>query len=1533
VASLQVEAIDDNGIRDLGYTTNAVLAARLTNDSGDAPGTLSATEALTQAMSSGVITWTNVKYDTVGDIKLKVTSGALTEDISGAIAVAANATTTVDALTTPYTPQANFNLDPTNDAIGTKFPVLKFKITDAGGDSADTLIDQITVNISGTGANAATDIAWAELYDETNAAQVATAASITDSAIIFGSTPDSGSASALDTVPDSSNIRYTVNIYMKPTALTATDGQAYIFGINDASVGVDSGTSSQMGASVLPVSNVTGTITVTVSKLAVTGTATMNAGATNELAVRAKDANDNIDTGYTGSKSLTFSGLGSIDGNAPNIEGTGFNSAMPVNFSNGVSAAGALTLTAYKAESAYIDVTDQAYSSGAGVDDADDLNLTVNPLAVVKAGLSGPSSVVVAVTSDALTLTSKDTYGNASNVVSTSAFSLTSTSGGTTAFLYSGSPTNQVSIIANSNNVTFNYSDTKVGTPTITATCATGDIIGQQATHGIEVTPAALNYFTITGYPAATTAGDAFSAPANNIVITAYDAYGNLKTNYTGQVYFTSTDAQAVLPYTSGSKYTFTTGAGADNGTHTFSAAGFTLKSTASKTITITDGTVANASNAITVNPATLDSYTITGYPGTTTAGENFSANNIIITAKDAYGNTKTDYTGDIYFTSTDSQAVLPYTSGSPYTFLLSDNGTKTFVGTSFTLNTTPSKTITVTNGSVSQASNAITVNPAVLDSYTITGYPASTTAGETFGANDIVVTVKDAQGNVKTNYTGQIYFTSTDAQAVLPYTSASKYTFTSGEGQDNGVHTFVGTGFTLKSTASKTITVTDGTVEKASDAITINPAVLDSYTMTGYPTSTTAGDTFGSNNVIITAKDIYGNTKTDYTGQIYFTSTDAAAVLPYTSGSKYTFTSADSGTHTFVGTAFALKTVGAGTKTFTVTDGTLEEASTAITMTAAAASYYTVEGTASMTTGATNELTITAYDAYANLATGYTGNKSLTFSGLASAPLGTTPKVENIAFGNSVTIPFTSGVSTAGAATLSAYKVEADKTVAVTDGTILSTFGGTDYGLDLTVNLPATPDHFKVTTAGASSKSMKAGATAEVTVTAYDAYDNVSTNYASTHNLTFSGPSDSDNADDPTIESVVIGTLMSNVSFSSGVSAANTLTLVPVKAETAVLHVTDESAITSSGSSTYGLTLGVSGGDASVLAWDPDITMQTKVVKNAPFSTFKVNVTDIYGNVSPDTPTVTIGLSEGSGTLSGNTAVASSGVATFSNFSCASSGNIKIQGTSSPLTATAVFPAAEYIAVEDNYNITYTVKDSVTAAQLSEVTLTVYDAAGAIVWGPTQANGLFEDVLLPYAADGYSFEFAKEGYVTSTVSKKPTSAEDSIQLDGSGKYNNAISWSEYLISIQESLADYKVLSSFVYTEPSYDSDSNLKANTDELNVRIWLERRGKLVVNTDTNTLQSGNVEIFDGVTEIYTISSWDTSPDTTVLADEADMNGTYLVTIPHITTTGTGKLMTLVSGKTYFTRCILPGEVQALIPRGLILPGQPLLSLSVKN
>ena len=113
--------------------------------------------------------------------------------------------------------------------------------------------------------------------------------------------------------------------------------------------------------------------------------ATPIAGATDDLTVTAKDGYGNTATGYTGDKSLTFGGAGTIGTNAPTVTdksgtATNFGTATTITFSGGqasvVSGTNNGVMKLYKAESASITVTDGSIGNGTG------LLVTVSPTAV-----------------------------------------------------------------------------------------------------------------------------------------------------------------------------------------------------------------------------------------------------------------------------------------------------------------------------------------------------------------------------------------------------------------------------------------------------------------------------------------------------------------------------------------------------------------------------------------------------------------------------------------------------------------------------------------------------------------------------------------------------------------------------------------------------------------------------------------------------------------------------------------------------------------------------------------------------------------------------------------------------------------------------------------------------------------------------------------------------------------------------------------------------------------------------------------------
>jgi hypothetical protein len=370
---------------------------------------------------------------------------------------------------------------------------------------------------------------------------------------------------------------------------------------------------------------------------------------------------------------------------------------------------------------------------------------------------------------------------------------------------------------------------------------------------------------------------------AGLVTVMAWDPYGNRATGYTGTVHFTSSDAQAALP----ADYTFTT---ADQGARSFNA---TLRTPGTQSLTATDtttGSLTRSEEGIIVSPSAAG-FTVGGFPSPSTAGV---GSTFTVTARDAAGNTLTDYSGAVHFTSSDAQAVLPV----DYRFTTDDQGVHTFYAV---LKTAGTQSLTATERGTTTAGTqaGIRVNPAAASTFTVAGFPAPVTAGV---AGSVTVTARDPYGNAVTGYTGMVRFTSSDTQAVLP----GSYTFTAA---DAGTHTFSAT---LKTAGTQSLTATDAAnaaITGGQQGILVNPASASRLVLSA-PASVKANTQF---NLTVTVVDAYGNVVTGYRGTLSFSSSDATATLPR----KYTFTAADRGVHTVTGLRLKKK----GKQTITATD------------------------------------------------------------------------------------------------------------------------------------------------------------------------------------------------------------------------------------------------------------------------------------------------------------------------------------------------------------------------------------------------------------------------------------------------------------------------------------------------------------------------------------------------------------------------------------------------------------------------------------
>ena len=170
-----------------------------------------------------------------------------------------------------------------------------------------------------------------------------------------------------------------------------------------------------------------------------------------------------------------------------------------------------------------------------------------------------------------------------------------------------------------------------------------------------------------------------------------------------------------------------------------------------------------------------------------------------------------------------------------------------------------------------------------------------------------------------------------------------------------------LGCGVALDSAGS--VYVTGFTVSPASGFVyKISAPVGPSFTVSGFPTTITAGT---SGTITVTALNADGSVNTGYSGAVHFSSSDRQAVLP----PDATLTN---GTGTF---SVTLKT--AGTQWITASDtgnSNIAGSESGITVTPGAATHFLISGPTSIAANTFFSITLTAVDAYGNIATGYRG-------------------------------------------------------------------------------------------------------------------------------------------------------------------------------------------------------------------------------------------------------------------------------------------------------------------------------------------------------------------------------------------------------------------------------------------------------------------------------------------------------------------------------------------------------------------------------
>jgi len=364
-------------------------------------------------------------------------------------------------------------------------------------------------------------------------------------------------------------------------------------------------------------------------------------------------------------------------------------------------------------------------------------------------------------------------------------------------------------------------------------------------------------------------------------------------------------------------------------------------------------------------------------------------------------------------------------------------------------------------------SSTTVKVTPGQITHFRLQAASTTPTAG---AADNLMIIALDGNDNTVTTYTGShnLVFSgalespsgtkptvSNSGGTAVNFGSATAITFTAGvakvSSSSNGAMRLYRSGATI-------VKVSEGSISSSPDlTLTVATAATPKISLT-VPTTTPVAGT--ANNLTITVSDTYGNPLSTYTGSHDLTFSGASA----SPGGNTPTVSDSSGTAVAFGSPTAIEFVAGvasvseasngvmtlykpGSNSLKVSDGTLTSATSAVTVTVATASRFTLAGTATMTAGGSNSLTITAFDPYGNTATTYTGLHDLIFSGSSASPNGTLPTVSNssgtaVNFGSATALNFSSGVAKVSSSSNGVMKLNRAGVASITvgDGTISTT-------------------------------------------------------------------------------------------------------------------------------------------------------------------------------------------------------------------------------------------------------------------------------------------------------------------------------------------------------------------------------------------------------------------------------------------------------------------------------------------------------------
>lgn len=880
--------------------------------------------------------------------------------------------------------------------------------------------------------------------------------------------------------------------------------------------------------------------------------------------------------------------------------------------------------------------------------------------------LNAATTTAAGTKSALFTVQTSDAAGNLVNATSDTTISLTSTSTGTNKRFYAavgGACTDTVitSLTVPDGTATgqFCYQDERTGDWTITAQ-ATGLTSAAQVAR---ITPAAIGSLSLS-----------VTSPQRNRVVftgtntlTVLDIYGNAKTDFSAAsdaITFTVSPGAVVegLGGTGNAQLVASgdTSAGVANLTGKLILRG----AAGSYTLTATTASGRTVAASVDLRAGQLNNFVV-AFAANQTIDTVFSGTNTV-TARDADNNIITDYnaaSNPVTITQSGGVgAVSGLGSAGGNTLNRSTDftsGVATLSGAMKYVGPAAQHTFTISSGSVSAVSQAVTFSPGPFSQF---GIALTTPQQNDQPFADAVITAQDVYGNTVTSYdasTNNVTLSVSGTGSLNTTSLTAAADFTSSVSDLSGTLTFTG----LVGTHTLTVTSADGKTGTAT--FTTTP---------GTPTTIKV-----VNGATASASEVAAHTMTtDQTLQLWSAGYDISGnwtglvASDWSSDGTLEPTVAEQAVDTFVYAPDRAPASG----TITATTAGLTDTTETITVTHGALHHFAISAPATATAGQQFTPVITAVDSKGNTVLTYTGSKTLTFSGPGNAASGAAPTY-------STTVNFTDGVSTNAGATL--VKAETVKLTA-TQG---STTGQSD---DIVVG-SAEKSYFSVATPGTAV----AGTPFSPQITAYDSYGNIDTNYSGAHVLTFETPGDSPNGTAPLYPGSVL--------FTQGV-ASPSVTLF--KREVTTLKVSEGPLEGVSGQTSVGAAAAAS---MRKTAGDDQTGPVSQVLPVA----LAVEVQDAYGNLK-DGYTLSFAVTQGGGSLSSSSVITDvNGVASVS-WRLGPTGGIANNAVEAQAAGLAGDPAVFTASANDN-GFLIQVPDSVsTGDPFTLAVLRMVDANGLTV-------------------------------------------------------------------------------------------------------------------------------------------------------------------------------------------------------------------------